>query len=81
MPRYFFHVVDGSFMPDHEGMECASLSEAKSAAVRAAGEMLHDQGIDLWRTGHWDMFVCDAGNNTRLKLSLSAELLTHEPDQ
>lgn len=81
MPRYFFHVVNGKFMPDSNGLECASPEEVKATAVRAAGEMLHDQGIDLWRTGRWDMYVCDDRNRTCLKLSFSAELLTHDDIQ
>lgn len=76
MPRYFFHVVNGSFMPDTVGHECASPDEVKAEAAKAAGAMIKEQGLTLWGTGSWIMFVCDEQNRTLLKLQLSAEDLT-----
>jgi hypothetical protein len=73
MPKFFFHVVNGDFIPDTQGIKCKHLDEAKSQAVRVAGEMLRDQGLALWRTRHYDMFVCDEANKTRLKLSFTVE--------
>ena len=72
MPRYFFHVVDGEFIPDLNGMECATFEKAKDEAVRVAGAKLKDQGLKLWRTGRFDMFVCHEQNKTRLRLSFQA---------
>lgn len=43
MSRFFFHVVNGEFMPDTEGMECADGDRVKSAAVKLAGDVLRDQ--------------------------------------
>jgi hypothetical protein len=84
LPRYFFHVINGDFIPDSEGIECADGDQVKGEAVRIAGEMLRDQGIKLWRTGRYDMFVTDERNRTQLKLSFEAEDLTGqlsgEPD-
>jgi hypothetical protein len=79
MPRFFFHVVNGEFMPDHDGMECPTLDDVKAQAVRAAGEMIHEQGLSVWTTGHWDMFVCDEQNKTHLKLAFTAEDMTGKP--
>jgi hypothetical protein len=76
MARYFFHVINGSFLPDTVGTECATEDAVKAAAVEAAGEMLRDQGLGLWKTGRWDMFVTDEKNKTHLKLSFTAEELT-----
>ena len=76
MPRYFFHVVNGGFVPDQIGTECADTDEVKALAVKSAGEMLTDQGRRLWQTGRWDMFVCDEQNKTLLKLSFDADDLT-----
>ena len=76
MARYFFHVVDGQFIPDTQGVECATTDEVKSEAVRSAGELLEEQGLGLWETGRWDMFICDEQNNTLLKLSFEARDLT-----
>ena len=76
MPRYFFHVVNGHFMPDETGTECGSAAEVRARAVEAAGAMIQEQGFDLWKTGSWYMFVCDEANNTLLKLVFDAEDLT-----
>lgn len=73
MARYFFHVVNGEFIPDSTGLECTSFDDVRDHAVRIAGEMLKDQGLLLWSTGHFDMFVCDEKNRTLLKLSFTAE--------
>ena len=76
MARYFFHVINGSFDPDLAGTECATPNDVKAQAVTAAGAMLSDQGIKLWNTGRWDMFVADEKNRTQLKLSFTAQDLT-----
>ncbi len=76
MPRYYFHVVNGEFMPDDLGHECANDEEVKAEAARTAGAMIRDQGLKLWKTGSWSMFVCDASNHTLLKLTFEAEDLT-----
>ena len=75
MSRYFFHVVNGEFIPDPHGMECSDEAKAKAEAVRIVGEMLKDQGIEMWKTKHFDMFVCDDKNQTLFKLSFAAEEL------
>jgi hypothetical protein len=36
MPRYFFNVRDGATVPDTEGVELASLDDAKAQARRLA---------------------------------------------
>ena len=36
MPRYFFHVHDGTTVHDAEGMELASVEEAKAQARHVA---------------------------------------------
>ena len=75
MSRYFFHVVNGEFIPDPHGMECSDEAKAKAEAVRIVGEMLKDQGIEMWKTKHFDMFVCDDKNQTLFKLSFAADEL------
>lgn len=76
MPRYFFHVVNGEFVPDRDGHECASDDQVKALAAEAAGTMIRDQGLSLWKTGSWFMFVCDEQNRTLLKLQFEAVDLT-----
>jgi hypothetical protein len=76
MPRYFFHVVNGEFLPDTVGHECSSDDDVKAEAARAAGAMIREQGLTLWKTGSWIMFVCDEQNRTLLKLQFDAADLT-----
>lgn len=76
MSRYFFHVVNGEFLPDQVGFECATADDVKAQAVIATGEMLKDQGIKIWKTRRFYMFVTDDQNQTRLKLAFDAEDLT-----
>jgi hypothetical protein len=78
MARFFFHVINGDFYPDTHGIECTKPEDVKQNAVRIAGEMLRDQGLALWRTRHYDMFVCDEANKTHLKLSFVAEDLSQK---
>lgn len=80
MARYFFHVINGEFIPDATGLECATSEDVKDHAVRIAGEMLKDLGLQLWQTGYYDMFVCDEQNRTHLRLSFKAEDLTRSKD-
>jgi hypothetical protein len=81
MPRYFFHVVNGEFIPDPDGVECANEDQVKAEAVRITGAMIEDQGIDLWKTQRFDMFVCDDKNHTQFKLSFAVEDLRHRGDR
>jgi len=76
MPRYFFHVVNGAFMPDTVGHECISGDDVKREAAEAAGAMIREQGLHLWKTGSWIMFVCDESNRTLRKLQFEARDLT-----
>jgi len=76
MSRYYFHVINGEFITDREGHECASLDEAKRYAVVVAGEMLKDQGLRIWKTRRYDMFVVDENGQTRLRVAFNVEDLT-----
>lgn len=78
MPWFFFHVINGEFIPDANGIECQTGEDVKRRAVKIAGEMLRDQGYQLWNTGRYDMYVVDEKNKTQLKLSFEAEDLIGE---
>lgn len=78
MPKYFFHVVNSRFIPDTEGTECATAEEVRTQAVKAAGDMLRDMGLEIWTTNRWYMFVTDETNRTLLELAFDAEDLTGE---
>ncbi|MDR7040431.1 hypothetical protein J2X36_005214 [Methylobacterium sp. BE186] len=73
MARYFFNVIDGLFLTDNEGTECASLDVARAQAIETAGMMLRDVGRNFWDGTEWQMLVTDTEHRTRLKLRFYAE--------
>lgn len=78
VPHYFFHVVNGHLLIDRDGVDCATVHEARIEAVRAAGEMLKELGAQPWRVSHWYMFVTDEQNKTLFKLAFEVEDLSAE---
>jgi hypothetical protein len=72
MPRYFFHVMDGRASINHEGTELAGIEEARSEAIRTAGDILRQDSSGVW-TGHpWQMTVADDTGLTKFTLRFSA---------
>jgi hypothetical protein len=82
MPRYFFHVYDGSSSPDQDGTELPDVYIAQSQAIRTSGEILRDMGAKFWDGAEWKMEVADERGDTLLVLRCSAEerlVLTDTP--
>jgi hypothetical protein len=73
MPRYYFHVIDGREIIDHEGIELPGLGEARVEAIQTAGAILRDEGDKFWNGTEWHMNVTDAAGQPVLKLRFSAE--------
>jgi hypothetical protein len=42
MPRFHFHVDDGSLIPDTNGSELDGIAEARAEAITLAGGLLKD---------------------------------------
>jgi hypothetical protein len=59
LPRFYFHVRDGSEFIDDEGQELPNLDEAREQAVIAAGEAIRDLGKRFWAGEEWRMDVTD----------------------
>ncbi len=58
MSRYHFHVLDGTALPDHQGMELGSIDIAKAEAVKMAGEVLRDSAArGIWALKTWKLVV------------------------
>ena len=72
MPRYFFHVDDGSEQPDTEGTELAGMGQVRSEAVRLTGEILRDMGGRFWGHPEWTLTVTDQTGAKVLGLRVSA---------
>ena len=72
MPKYFFHVRDGEYMPDEEGVELPSLSAAKREAVAFSGRLLADNADKFWGGEDWFVEVTDGRDLLLFKLKFSA---------
>jgi hypothetical protein len=83
MPRYYFHVEDGTGMRDDEGCELADLAKAKCEAVEYAGKLICDYASDFWNHDGWHMRVTDETDLTLFELHFvgveSAAVLRREP--
>src|SRR5918993_2919054 len=73
MLRYFFHVIDGRDLIDHEGTEFPNLRTARAGAIRLAGAILRDEGDAFWKGEEWHMNVTDLTGRSVLKLRFSAD--------
>ena len=60
MPRFFFNQFDGVYKSDDEGLELASLDDARHEAVRYAGEVMRDHTTLVWKGEDFRIEVTDA---------------------
>ena len=70
MPRYFFHIDDGSTVQDEEGVELASEAAAKCEAVKLAGQMICDSAGTFWSKEEWKLTATDETGLTLFCLHL-----------
>ena len=73
MSLYFFNVIDGQFLVDNEGTECAGMVEVRQQAIQTAGHILMDLAGKFPKGVEWQMHVTDASKTTVLKLCFSVE--------
>ena len=73
MPRYFFHVYDGSSSPDTDGTELPNIYTAQAVAIRTSGEILRDMGAKFWDGTAWRLEVADERGEILFVLRFSAE--------
>lgn len=79
MPRYFFHIDNGSLMPDRDGTELPGIDEARAEAVSLAGAMLNDLDGEFWsHGGQWTMHVTDEQSHLLFSLHFGAEIPSGE---
>ena len=70
--RYFFHVHDIEDHRDLEGVEFATVDEARAEAVRATGELLKDRSREIWAGDVCKMAVKDENDITVCELMFSS---------
>jgi hypothetical protein len=73
MPRYFFNIIDGKDIPDHEGTELPGIAEARGQAINTAGNMIAEQGDTVWNGSPWMMNVSDETGAPVFTLRFSAD--------
>jgi hypothetical protein len=59
VPRYFFNVHDGQFLPDTEGTELPDFDHARCEAISYAGKLLEEEASRLALGEDWHMEVRD----------------------
>ncbi|TPI32628.1 hypothetical protein FJ414_21380 [Mesorhizobium sp. B3-1-6] len=75
MTRYYFHVDNGTFVPDPEGVDLPDLDAARQEAVRTAGEMINDSKQSFWEhMTPWIMNVTDDENHLLFTLQFAAKV-------
>lgn len=75
MPRFFFHVDNGEFVPDHVGTDLPDVNAARMEAVRAAGEMINDAKESFWEhLTPWLMHVTDVDKRLQFTLEFVAKV-------
>lgn len=61
MPRYFFHVRDGTVVLDEVGVELPDMASAQATAVQLSAEILKEGVIiPLWIDLQWRVEVTDS---------------------
>ncbi|HYG48002.1 MAG TPA: hypothetical protein VD846_08670 [Allosphingosinicella sp.] len=60
MPRYFFHIEDGSTTHDEEGTVLENVTVAKGEAVKLAGQMICDSAGSFWDRQEWKLTAANA---------------------
>jgi hypothetical protein len=74
MARYFFNVHDGKDVIDRDGTELRDEAEARSEAVRLAGQCILDLGEAFWTSGEeWRLEVSDEERRTLFSLTFTAD--------
>jgi hypothetical protein len=69
MPRYYFHIHDGKFLPDVEGTELPDDGAAREAALVLSGDILREGGgASLWNGADWNLWVTQQPDHTAPKL-------------
>lgn len=72
--RYFFHLHDGIFVADREGVELPDWESASSRALQKGAEVVMASGAKFWKGEHLRVVVTDAVGTALFELLLSGHL-------
>ena len=73
MPRYFFHVHDGTSKRDDEGTDLPDIFAAQEEAIRMSGALLGEMGGTFWNGEEWSLEVSDEAGRLLFTLRFTAE--------
>ncbi|WP_407924876.1 DUF6894 family protein [Devosia aurantiaca] len=76
MPRYFFHLNDGSNNRDTVGVVLADDGKAKSEGISAFIAIAGDMGANLFDNSSWQMRVEQEGGRHVCTLTLSGNIVS-----
>ena len=71
MPRFYFHIDDGSEIIGDLSMDLSSVAAAKCEALRYASRLICDDAERFWDAGELQMTVADAKGLTLFSLALT----------
>ena len=71
--RFHFHVQDGQFRPDQDGVLLSSIEEARLHAIHLSAVILHRQEQAFWDGTEWQMSVTDETGEPRFALCFFAQ--------
>jgi hypothetical protein len=72
MAHFYFHTEDGRAIADDEGLDLATLADARIEAVRVLGDILRENPQELLDTGALRLTVTDGSGLIYFALDLSA---------
>lgn len=72
--RYYFHLHDGAFVVDPDGLELPDWQAASDRSVARAGEVIRERGIKFWQGEHLRIVVTDSVGTALFELRLSGHL-------
>jgi hypothetical protein len=74
MERYFFHLHDGTDLPDTVGSEHDDIAGVREEAVESIAERVRGRLLDKENVSAWLMNVTNEAGTTVLVVSLSASV-------
>ena len=72
--RYFFHLHDGAFVADGQGVDLPDWEAASAHALSRAAEAVKASGAKFWKGEHMRVVVTDAVGTAVFELRLSGHL-------
>lgn len=76
MARYYFHLHDGAFVSDNEGLELEEIAAAKDVAVQTLAEALKGRSDLVLDTERLRVIVTDASCATLFSIEMTVTMST-----